>query len=102
MRAANHIIHVDRWSNPAIEDQATARAHRIGQTKTVFVHRILVKGTLEERIDWLLDKKRGIADDVIGGAGAQSGALTREELLGVLRPLDEPSDPALVSPANRR
>jgi len=91
LQAANHVIHVDRWWNPAIEDQATARAHRIGQTKTVFVHRVLVKGTLEERIDWLLEKKRGIADDVIGGASGLPAALTREELLDVLRPLDDQS-----------
>lgn len=88
LQAANHVIHVDRWWNPALEDQATARAHRIGQLKTVFVHRIIVKGTLEERIDWLLDRKRGVADDVIGGAAQMEKSLTREEMIQLLQPLE--------------
>src|SRR5690606_18897163 len=62
LTGANHVIHADRWWNPAIEDQATDRVHRIGQDKTVYVYRILVSNTLEERIDELLTEKRGIAD----------------------------------------
>ena len=88
LQAANNVIHVDRWWNPAVEDQATARVHRIGQVRTVFVHHLLVRGTLEERIDWLLGQKRRMAAGVIdGGLDAELG-WTREELLEILRPLD--------------
>ena len=88
LQTANHVIHVDRWWNPALEDQATARAHRIGQNRTVFVHRLLVRGTLEERIDALLERKRGIADTIVGGAIVGDTVWTREELLAILRPFD--------------
>ena len=59
MTAANHVIHADRWWNPAVEDQATDRVHRIGQNKTVYVHHILTEGTLEEKINILLEEKTG-------------------------------------------
>jgi hypothetical protein len=62
---ATHVVHYDRWWNPAVEDQATDRTHRIGQAKTVFVHRLLVAGTLEERIADLIDRKRSIAGQVV-------------------------------------
>lgn len=88
MTAANHVIHADRWWNPAVEDQATDRVHRIGQTRTVFIYQILVQGTLEERIDRLLDKKRGIADQIINAATQDSFRWSREELMELLRPLD--------------
>ncbi len=65
--AANHVIHFDRWWNPAVEQQATDRAHRFGQRKHVFVHSLISTGTLEERIDQLLDSKRELADSVISG-----------------------------------
>jgi superfamily II DNA or RNA helicase len=65
--AANHVIHFDRWWNPAVEQQATDRAHRFGQRKHVFVHSLISTGTLEERIDQLLDSKRELADKVIAG-----------------------------------
>lgn len=86
LTAANHVIHVDRWWNPAVEDQATDRVHRIGQKKTVFIHHVLTEGTLEERILKILEKKRGISDSVISAAGGFSG-WTREELLELLEPL---------------
>jgi SNF2 family DNA or RNA helicase len=65
--AANHVIHFDRWWNPAVEQQATDRAHRFGQRKHVFVHSLISTGTLEERIDQLLDSKRELAESVIAG-----------------------------------
>ncbi len=88
LTAANHVIHVDRWWNPAVEDQATDRVHRIGQNKTVYVYRILTKGTLEEKIANLLEKKRDISDKVIGYAVRQEMRWTREELLEILKPLE--------------
>jgi SNF2 family DNA or RNA helicase len=69
LTAANLVIHADRWWNPAVEDQSTDRVHRIGQHRTVHVHRIIVKGTLEERLDKLLGKKRDMAGRIIDAAG---------------------------------
>ena len=88
LTAANHVFHVDRWWNPAVEDQATDRVHRIGQDKTVYVYRILTQGTLEERICKLIEKKKGIADSVIGAVAGQEMRWTREELLELLEPLE--------------
>ena len=62
---ATHVIHFDRWWNPAVEAQATDRAHRIGQTKTVFVHLFICAGTLEDRIDRLLEEKRRLSGDIV-------------------------------------
>ena len=62
---ATHVIHFDRWWNPAVESQATDRAHRIGQTKTVFVHLFISAGTLEEHVDEILERKARVADSVI-------------------------------------
>ena len=68
---ADHVIHVDRWWNPAVEDQATDRAYRIGQTRPVQVHRFVTQGTIEERIAELLTRKRSLADSVLArGEGA--------------------------------
>ena len=88
LTSANHVIHFDRWWNPATEDQATDRVYRIGQKKTVYVYRTLVSGTLEERIAELLASKRGLADQVIGAALDQPMHWSREELLELLRPFD--------------
>ena len=63
---ATHVLHYDRWWNPAVEDQATDRAYRIGQTRTVNVHKLVTAGTLEERIADLLEQKRALADSVVG------------------------------------
>ena len=65
---ADHVVHVDRWWNPAVEEQATDRAYRIGQTKPVQVHRMVTRGTLEERIAELLERKRALADAVLAAA----------------------------------
>ena len=88
LTAANHVIHVDRWWNPAVEDQATDRVHRLGQDKTVYVYRILAQGTLEERISKLIDKKRKITESVMGAVTDQALQLTREELIELLKPLE--------------
>lgn len=63
---ASHVIHLDRWWNPAVEDQATDRAHRIGQARSVFVHRLVSSGTVEERIDEMINRKRDLAQRVVG------------------------------------
>lgn len=86
LTSANHVIHADRWWNPAVEDQATDRVHRIGQNRTVYVHRIIVGGTLEERIDKLLTSKRGLARQIMDAAGGPMGGWTREELIELLAP----------------
>jgi superfamily II DNA or RNA helicase len=66
LTAATHVVHYDRWWNPAVEDQATDRVHRIGQRRTVEVHKLVTAGTVEERIDELLTAKRALTDRVIG------------------------------------
>ncbi len=63
---ANHVFHFDRWWNPAVENQATDRAYRIGQQKTVFAHKMVTLGTLEERIDKMLEDKQALADSIVG------------------------------------
>ncbi|WP_370250309.1 DEAD/DEAH box helicase [Nocardioides sp.] len=85
---ADHVVHLDRWWNPAVEEQATDRAYRIGQTRPVQVHRILMRGTVEERIAQLLARKRGIADAVLGRGEAALTELSDAELrdLVVYRP----------------
>ncbi|GAA2537790.1 DEAD/DEAH box helicase [Pseudonocardia hydrocarbonoxydans] len=77
---ADHVVHLDRWWNPAVEDQATDRAYRIGQTRPVQVHRLVAEGTLEERIADLLNSKRALADAVLSGGEAALSELTDAEL----------------------
>ena len=69
LTAANHVIHFDRWWNPAVENQATDRVFRIGQKKNVLVHKFLTKGTVEERIDMMLEEKSKLSQDIIGSSG---------------------------------
>ena len=69
LTAASQVVHYDRWWNPAVEDQATDRAWRIGQSRTVFVHKLVCEGTVEERIDALINDKRKLADAVVGTTG---------------------------------
>jgi len=66
LTAANHVFHFDRWWNPAVENQATDRTFRIGQKKNVFVHKFVCLGTLEERIDQMIEQKKALAESVIG------------------------------------
>ena len=77
---ADHVIHFDRWWNPAVEDQATDRAHRLGQTRAVQVHRLLTEGTIEQRIGQLLDRKRDLAESVLGTGEVALTELSNEEL----------------------
>ncbi|MDR3556868.1 MAG: DEAD/DEAH box helicase [Syntrophobacteraceae bacterium] len=77
---ANHVFHFDRWWNPAVENQATDRAFRIGQMKNVQVHKFLCAGTLEERIDEMIEKKRQISEDVVGTGEAWLTELSNTEL----------------------
>src|SRR5690606_15026934 len=67
---AAHVFHFDRWWNPAVEDQATDRTHRIGQTQSIQVHKLVCAGTLEERIAQIIDDKRALAGKIIETAGA--------------------------------
>jgi non-specific serine/threonine protein kinase len=66
---ASHVVHFDRWWNPAVENQATDRAFRIGQKRNVLVHKFVCRGTVEERIDALIDSKRGVSDELLSGGG---------------------------------
>jgi non-specific serine/threonine protein kinase len=84
LTAASHVIHFDRWWNPAVENQATDRAFRIGQQKNVLVHKFVCRGTVEERIDALITEKKALADAVLGSAGGAETLLTEmanDELL---------------------
>ena len=85
---ADHVVHLDRWWNPAVEDQATDRAYRIGQTKPVQVHRMVTRGTVEEKVAELLKRKRALADSVLGRGEAALTELSNDELrdLVTLRP----------------
>ena len=85
LTAASRVIHFDRWWNPAVEDQATDRTWRIGQDKTVFVHKLVCRGTLEERIDTMLNEKRALADAVVGTDESWLTELSTEELRELLR-----------------
>ncbi|MFF9045672.1 DEAD/DEAH box helicase [Streptomyces parvulus] len=77
---AEHVVHYDRWWNPAVEAQATDRAYRIGQTRPVQVHRLVAEGTIEDRIAALLDRKRELADAVLGTGEAAFTELTDAQL----------------------
>ncbi|MEW2237208.1 DEAD/DEAH box helicase, partial [Streptomyces sp. NPDC024062] len=77
---AEHVVHVDRWWNPAVEAQATDRAYRIGQTRPVQVHRLITEGTIEDRIAAMLARKQGLADAVLGGGEAALTELSDAEL----------------------
>jgi superfamily II DNA or RNA helicase len=82
LTAASHVVHFDRWWNPAVEDQATDRAFRIGQTRNVLVHKFVCRGTVEERIDEMIVSKRGLARDVLeGGAELLLTEMKDEDLL---------------------
>ncbi|MEU8455276.1 DEAD/DEAH box helicase [Streptomyces griseoaurantiacus] len=77
---AGHVVHVDRWWNPAVEEQATDRAYRIGQTQPVQVHRLITEGTVEDRIDDMLRAKRALADAILGSGETSLTELTDREL----------------------
>jgi non-specific serine/threonine protein kinase len=86
LTAASHVIHFDRWWNQAVEDQATDRAFRIGQTRNVLVHKFICRGTVEEKIDALIASKRRLSEDLLdGSAEVNLTELTNEELLRLVR-----------------
>ncbi|MFN3197637.1 MAG: DEAD/DEAH box helicase [Bradymonadia bacterium] len=86
LTAANHVIHFDRWWNPAVEQQATDRAYRIGQHRNVLVHKFVCKGTVEARIDALIQKKEGLANSVLSSSGEiPLTELSDEALLALVR-----------------
>jgi hypothetical protein len=111
LTAADTVIHCDPWWNPAVEDQATDRAHRIGQNKTVTVVRLIARGTIEEKILSLKDKKRELTKVVIGSDARALEGLTEEDIRSLLgdtkeedatgpdEPLPSPSRPPPPSPA---
>jgi non-specific serine/threonine protein kinase len=80
LTAASQVIHYDRWWNPAVEDQATDRAWRIGQHRTVNVHKLVCEGTIEDRIGEVIDDKRKLADAVVGASEAWISELSTDEL----------------------
>ncbi len=84
LTAADYVIHLDPWWNPAVEDQASDRAHRIGQTRPVTIYRLVTEGTIEEQIVDIHHRKRDLADRLLEGADA-AGRLSTEELLDLLR-----------------
>ena len=69
LTAASHVVHFDRWWNPAVENQATDRAFRIGQKRNVLVHKFVCRGTVEEKIDALIESKQGVSDELLSGGG---------------------------------
>ncbi|CAN5367575.1 DEAD/DEAH box helicase [soil metagenome] len=89
---ADHVIHFDRWWNPAVEDQATDRAYRIGQTRPVQVHRLITEGTVEETIAVLIAAKRDLADAVVNGGDGTLTELTDADLADLVRLRRTPLD----------
>ncbi|MEG1143903.1 MAG: DEAD/DEAH box helicase [Clostridium sp.] len=86
LTSANHVIHFDRWWNPAVENQATDRAFRIGQTKNVMVYKFVTRGTIEEKIDTMIEDKQKLAGDILSSAGEQwITELDNTELLNLLK-----------------
>ena len=82
LTAASHVIHFDRWWNPAVENQATDRAFRIGQNRNVLVHKFVCQGTIEEKIDAMLEEKAQLASDLLeGGAETMLTEMTDSELI---------------------
>jgi len=84
LTAASNVIHYDLWWNPAVENQATDRSYRIGQTENVMVYRFITKGTLEERINQILIEKRNLVDMAIGGEESFITEMSNEELREML------------------
>ena len=86
LTAANHVIHFDRWWNPAVENQATDRAFRIGQKKDVMVYKFISSGTIEEKINTMINEKSKLAQDIIGSGGETwITELQNDDLMKLLR-----------------
>ena len=89
LTAADTVIHYDPWWNPAVERQATDRAHRIGQNKPVFVYKLLTEGTVEQRVAELQARKQALADAMLAGGGAAARSLSADDLELLFAPLDD-------------
>ena len=87
LTAADTVIHYDPWWNPAVEDQASDRAHRIGQDKPVFVHKLGTAGTVEERITAHQERKAGLLRSLFEDTGHSAPHLTAEDVDGLFAPL---------------
>ena len=85
LTAASHVVHFDRWWNPAVENQATDRAFRIGQKRNVLVHKFVCRGTIEERIDALIESKWRMAEELLSGGEINLTELGDRELLDLVR-----------------
>jgi SNF2 family DNA or RNA helicase len=86
LTAASHVIHFDRWWNPAVENQATDRAFRIGQTRHVLVHKLVTQGTIEERIAAMIADKQKLSDELLAGSGEiKLTELPDDQLLDLVR-----------------
>ena len=84
LTAADYVIHMDPWWNPAVEDQASDRAHRIGQQRPVTIYRLVAEGTIEEKIVALHHHKRDLAEQLLEGTGT-SGRISADDLLRLLK-----------------
>lgn len=92
LTAASHVFHFDRWWNPAVENQATDRAYRIGQDKNVQVHKFVVRGTLEERIDEMIESKTQLAHSIVGSGERWLTELSTDDLRSILTLRDDAVD----------
>ncbi len=84
LTSASHVLHYDRWWNPAVEDQATDRAYRIGQHRNVVVHKLVSSGTVEEKIDEMITGKKALAESVVGAGEGWITELSTDQLRDVL------------------
>ena len=89
LTAADTVIHYDPWWNPAAENQATDRAHRIGQDKPVFVYKLIAEDTIEDRILALQKSKQALAESIYDEAGSTSSQLTADDLKELFRPIED-------------
>jgi SNF2 family DNA or RNA helicase len=87
LTAADTVIHYDPWWNPAVEDQATDRAHRIGQDKPVFVYKLIAAGTVEERMLDLQSRKRGVAEALFDPDGKGKLDFSEEDIAALFQPI---------------
>lgn len=100
LTAADTVIHLDPWWNPAVEEQATARAHRIGQEQPVFVYKLVVEGSIEERMLELQERKAALAHGVLGHDAEGAVKFSEADLHALLAPLSEPANNPLGSPGD--
>ena len=86
LTAASHVVHFDRWWNPSVENQATDRAYRIGQKRNVLVHKFVCKGTIEDKIDQMIESKQRLAGDFLEGGGGEINLteMSDKELLNLV------------------